>query len=465
MGKFTRWLLGQDIEVRDQTFSIGDPALVEWFGLGGPTAAGVAVNEASAMGLTAVYRAVSIIAGTIAGLPMKTFRDMPDGTRERVGSFLDDPNGPDGMTAFEWTELVLVHLLLHGNAYLLHQYNGAGAVVGLQPVHPTAVAVKSPKTAEERERFAPWRKFFTITVTDEDGSPVQRDFTPLDLTHVPALGYDGLRGVSPIEAHRQAIGAGLAGEKAAANLFASGMLLGGLVSGDEDMDEDDARSALEGLRAKMAGASHAGDIAFINARLKFTPWTMPAGDAQFIESRVHQVEEVARIYGVPPHLLGQTEKATSWGTGITEQNRGLSRFTLMSWTTRLEQRLSRLLASPRFVEFDYSGLLQPAPEQEIPLLISQIQAGLLTLDEARAIRNLGPTPAEAVAVSRDTVEALGSLIRSGFDPADAARALGLPPIKHLGLLPVTLQKEEQFEADLAAVEAQVGEVADEPVPG
>jgi HK97 family phage portal protein len=129
--------------------------------------------------------------------------------------------------------------------------------------------------------------------------------------------------------------------------------------------------------------------------LKFTPWTMDAEAGQFVQSRVHQVEELARVWGVPPHLLGQTEKATSWGTGITEQNRGLSRFTLMGWSTRLEERLSRLLPSPRFAEFDYSGLLQPAPEQEIPLLIAQVQAGLLTVDEARRIRNLGPLPAGA----------------------------------------------------------------------
>jgi HK97 family phage portal protein len=445
-------------EVR-ATYSIGDPALAEWFGLSGQTTAGVVVNESTSMGLTAVYRAVSIIAGTIAGLPLKTYRDLPDGTRERVASFLDNPDGPDGMTPFEWVELVLVHLLLHGNAYLLHVYNGAGGLAGLMPIHPMAVAVHPVRTDEEHRLYDPFRRYFKVT----DFAGQTQIFTPLDLTHVPALGSDGLKGLSPIEANRQAIGTGLAGEKAAARMFASGLLIGGMVSGDEDMNQADAQAALDGIKAKVAGADHAGDVAFINAKLKFTPWTMPAVDAQFIESRIHQVEEVSRIFGIPPHLLGQTEKQTSWGTGVAEQNRGLARYTLMSWTTRLEQRLSRLLATPRFVEFDYAGLLQPAPEQEIPLLLSQVQGGLLSLDEARAVRNLGPAQEKTGGNLTEQVNAATALIRAGFDPVSALAAVGLPPVEHLGLLPVTLQKAEQFdaEADLAAAEADAG---DEPAP-
>lgn len=378
------------------SFSIGDPALAEFFGMAGQTLAGVSVTEASVVGLTAVYRAVAIISGTIAGLPLRSYRNDSDGQRQRVSTFLDTPSGPGGpYTQFEWLELVMVHLLLHGNAYLSHVYNGGGAVVGLLPVPPSAVTVKPIKTAEELARYGgpdgAYRKWFEVALAD--GST--RTLTCADMTHIPALGTDGIRGLSPIEAHRQALGTGIAGDRAAARLFGSGLLIGGLVSGDDGLSKDDAEAAVAQLKAKMAGAEHAGDIAFINAQLKFTPWTIPPVDAQFIESRVHQIEEVGRIFGVPPHLLGQTEKQTSWGTGVEEQNRGLARYTLMGWTTRLEQRLSLLLTRPTMCEFDYAGLLQPAPEVEIPLLISQVAAGLLTLDEARRIRNLPPLPAGA----------------------------------------------------------------------
>lgn len=382
----------QRVETR-AVYSIGDPALAEFLNVGGEVLAGVEVTERSTLGLTAVYRAVSIIAGTIGGLPLRSLRTLPDGTRERVSTFLDNPGGPGGpYTQFEWVELVLVHLLLHGNAYLQHVYNGAGAIVGLDPILPAAVTVCRISNEEELANYGgpdgAYRKWFRVALAD--GST--RDLTQAELTHVTALGTDGLVGLSPIEWHRQAFGTGIAGDRAAARLFGSGLLIGGMVSGDDGLSKEDAEEALAQLKAKIGGASHAGDVAFINAQLKFTPWTLPPADAQFLESRVHQIEEVARIFGIPPHLLGQTEKQTSWGTGVEEQNRGLARYTLSPWTTRLEQRLAALLPRPTTAEFDYSGLLQPSPEVEIPLLLSQVAGGLLTLDEARRIRNLPPLP-------------------------------------------------------------------------
>lgn len=408
-GRWRRFLYGDEadprVEQRD-SYSIGDPALAEFLGLQGATLAGVRVNESAAVGLTAVYRAVAIISGTIAGLPLRSLRTLQDGSRERTSSWLDTPAGPGAdLTQFEWVELVMVHLLLHGNAYLQRVHNGAGALVGLNPLPPAVVTLNPIQNAEQLAAYGgpdgTYRKWFTVQLAD--GS--RRDLTQAELEHIPALSTDGLRGLSPIEAHRQALGTAIAGDRAAARLFGSGLLMGGLVSGDEDMAQSEAEEAVAALKAKMAGADHAGDIAFINARLKFSPWTIPPVDAQFIESRVHQIEEVSRIFGVPPHLLSSVEKSTSWGTGIEEQNRGLARYTLMSWTTRLEQRLSRLLSRPTVAEFDYSGLLQPAPEVEIPLLISQVEAGLLTLDEARRIRNLPPLPASAAAPAPEEVPA------------------------------------------------------------
>ncbi len=465
MGFWRRFLLPeQRVETRAE-YSIGDPALAEFFSLGGKVLAGVNVNESSTLGLTAVYRAVSIVAGTIAGLPLRSLRTLPDGSRERVSTFLDEPAGKGaGLTQYEWVELVMVHLLLHGNAYLEHVYNGAGTLSGLNPLYPGAVTVKPIRTAEELAAYGgpdgTFRKWFDIALADG----TTRSLTEAELTHVPALGTDGLRGLSPIEFHAQAIGTGIAGDRAAARLFGSGLLLSGLVSGDDDMDRDDAAEALAQLKAKMAGTDHAGDFAFINASLKFTPWTIPPDQAQFIQSRVHQIEEVGRIFGVPPHLLGQTEKQTSWGTGVAEQNRGLARYTLMGWTSRIEQRLSRLLSRPVIAEFDYSGLLQPAPEVEIPLLIQQVDAGLLDLEEARRIRNLPPPTgtADAGGSLADKVNAATALIRAGFDPGSALEACGLPPITHLQLLPVTLQKEEMFEAEAAAAAEAAGAPAEVP---
>lgn len=397
-GFWRRVLLGpdqvDDPEFRQESYPLrlDDGTFAEWMGWG-PTTAGVSVSQQSSLGLASVYRAVSLISGTVATLPLKSYRDLPDGTRKRVESFLDQPGGPDGLTQFEWTELVLVHLLLWGNAYLLHQVAGAGQLVGLIPMHPSAVEVQQVKSKEEESRFFPWLKYFTVTMADS----TKRDLTPLEVTHITAMSTDGLKGLSPIELNRQAIGTGLAGDKAAAKMFANGGFMAGIVTTEEDVDTDEAKVIKEGLDAKIAGTDNAGKLAFVNRNLKFTPWTMPATDAQFIESRIHQVEEVSRIFGIPPHLLGQTEKQTSWGSGVTEQNRGLSRYTLMPWTSRIEQRLSRLLVNKQLCEYDYAGLLQGSAQEELQMLIDQVNAGLLTVDEARRVRNLEPLPESAPA--------------------------------------------------------------------
>jgi phage portal protein BeeE len=126
--------------------------------------------------------------------------------------------------------------------------------------------------------------------------------------------------------------------------------------------------------------------------LKFEKWSMSAEDAQFLQSREFQVEEVARWFGLQPMHLAQTSKQTSWGTGVQEQNRGLARYVLEPWTTRIQERLSRLLTGAKKCEFDYTAFVQPDPETEIGLLIDQVNAGLLTINEARKIRNLPPLP-------------------------------------------------------------------------
>lgn len=406
---FWRWLLTPEdspLETRAEEYPLrlDDGSFADWMGWG-PTTAGVSVSTQGSLGLTAVYRAVSIISGTIAGLPLKTYRDQPDGTRVRVtDSFLEKPGGPDGLTQFEWTELVLVDLLLWGNAFLAHLYGGAGQLVGLVPMHPSAVEVKPVDSPEDERKYGPFRKYFTVTMAD--GS--QRDFTPMEITHIAAMNTDGLKGLSPVSTNRQAIATGMAGDQAAARMFKSGLMISGIVTTEEDVNADEARLIKEGLDARVAGTANAGKLAFVNRQLKFTPWTMPATDAQFLESRIHQIEEVSRIFGVPPHLLSSVEKTTSWGTGITEQNRGLARYTLMSWTSRIEQRLSRLLPNKQFCEFDYAGLLQGSAQEELSSLIAQVQAGILTVDEARAIRNLPPLGATAMAPAEAPSEELNA---------------------------------------------------------
>lgn len=366
----------------EASISISDPVLAEYFGVGS-SYAGVHVGEGSALSVSAFFRGVMLIATTFAGLPLKTYRDITPGERQRVSSWLDDPGGVEGQTPFEWKETCLLHMLLHGNTYLKHVYNVGGALIGSIPIHPLAV---SPEWEKDSGGRYTGRKLFRVTL--DDGA--RRTFTEADMTQVMGPSLDGLRGLSILGVARNSLGTTIAGDRAAARMFGNGALISGLVTPEEDVDEEEAKEIKAGLNSKLSGWEHAGDLAFVNRKLKFTPWTMSAEDAQFLQSRQFQIEEVARWLGVPPHLLMQTEKQTSWGTGVAEQNRGLGRFTLSGWTGRFEQRLSRLLTGPTFCEFEYAGLERPTPEQEIDLLVKQVQAGLMTVNEARKIRNMPP---------------------------------------------------------------------------
>lgn len=358
--------------------SISDPAVLSYFGVV-PTDSGVTVTESTALATSAVWRACSLIGSTIASLPLKTYRDVDADTRQQVSSLFDDPGGLDGPTPFEWKETCIWHALLHGDAFLQHVFNGAGGLAALIPVHPQLVTVEWDLTRPGRKRY---------TAPLPDGT--RKVYDAATMTQIMGPSMDGLRGMGVISVARNSLGTTIAGERAAARRFGNGGMIAGLVSAEEDISDEEAKDVKAGLDAKLKGWENAGDIAFVNRKLKFTPWMMNAADAQFLESRQFQIEEIARWFGIPPFELMQTEKQTSWGTGIESQQRGLARTVLMPWTLRFEQRLSRLLAKPRFVEFEFAGLERPTPEQEIALLIQQVQAGILTVNEARKIRNLSP---------------------------------------------------------------------------
>lgn len=361
---------GANKEPETRSTSIADPAVAMILGYSdGVTPV---VSEHTAVTLAAVWRAVNIISGSIASLPLRSIEDK-NGIKQRTDSFLDRPRR---FSSFEWVELITVQLVLHGNAFLQHVYDGAGRIVDLWPVHPSCVSV---------EFDANGKKLFTIEV---DSKKIMLDESKM--THIMGTSFDGLRGVSPITIARKSLGTGLAGDTAAAKMFQNGAMISGMVTPDEDVTADEAKAIQDSLGNRVRGIDNAGDIVVINRRLKFSPWTVSAEDAQFLQSRAFQVEEVSRWFGVPPHLLSQTEKQTSWGQGVAEQNRGLARYTLQPWTRRIEAKLTPLLPAGKSAEFDYSQFIAPSPEVEIDLLLRQIQAGLLTIDEARKIRNLPP---------------------------------------------------------------------------
>jgi len=340
---------------------------------------GQTVSESSATAISAVWRSCNLIAGSIGTLPLRTLVTHADGTRARSASFLDDPGRVTGLTPMAWKELALWHLLLNGDAFGQHIYGGAGQLVGINWVHPMHVEV----TLDAR---APGGRRFKVQVPGAAALHLDGD----TMTQIMGPSCDGVRGMSVISVARTSLGTALAGDRGAAAAFATGATVAGLVTPEEDLDPDETDELRDQLNSRTTGAPNAGAIAVVNRRLKFQPWTLSAADRQFLESRMFQVEEVSRWFGVPPHLLSQTDKQTSWGSGVAEQNRGLSRYTLAPWTTRIEEALDRLVTRTRTVEFDYTAFLAPDPETEITLLLAQVNGGVISPNEFRRIRNMPP---------------------------------------------------------------------------
>jgi HK97 family phage portal protein len=388
-GRLSTWARKTLSTFRASLISISDPAIERLFrgGWGPRNFSGVEVGETSVLGLSAFWRGCNLIAGTLAQLPMPTLREESDGMRKRVPSFLDNPGGPDGPTPYEWKETCVWHLLLHGNAFAAHLYGGAGQLVGLVLIHPLCVRIELPLPTDVEQPVG--GKWFYATLIDG----TVRRFDGSTMTHIPGPSLDGIRGMSVIAYARNSLGTAIAGDRAAAKMFGSGLSVSGMVTPDGDEPEPEEVPKIKAqINDAMTGDENFGEIAVINRKLKFTKLTMSAADSQFLESRQFSIEEIARWLGVPPFELMQTEKQTSWGTGIESQQRGLGRTTLAPLANRIEQRLSRLLPRPRFVEHDFHGLERPDPATEVDLLVKETDGGLRTLNEARKVLNLPPVP-------------------------------------------------------------------------
>lgn len=378
-------LLGR--ESFDQ-WSVADKAFAEWW-LGAESAVSESVTPQTVLGLSAVLRSVSVISTTIAGLPLRTYERDGD-ERVRVPSVFDDPYpGIEGMTRFAWVETVLTHLLLWREAFLWHEdRNPDGTVSSYRPILPDAFTV----TRENgRRRFE-----YTDDTTKE-----KRTVGSEQITYIAGPSLDGVRGHPLLRGAQAVFSAAISGDKTAQTVLRRGIRLAGLITPSDDqetIDETEGKAILESLRAKAVGRENAGDVVLINKRVKLQPWTPNNIESQWHETRGDVLGEIGRLFGIPPHLLNDIEKQTSWGTGVAEQNLGLSRYTLMGWSTRIEQVLTQRLPKGQFVEFDYKGLLQGTPAEEIKLLIEQVDAGLLDIDEARKIMNLPPrTPEQKAA--------------------------------------------------------------------
>ncbi len=365
---------------------------------GAPSAAGVAVTPDTAMRVSAVFACVRLIATTIGTLPIHVNRKRSDGRRERVDdhpaatALTTRPN--PGWTRQQLIEQLVMHLLLWGNAFLGVERNELGYPLAIWLVHPSRVRVWGDGRT---------RRYLVDGEVVPDGS----------LVHIPALSVDPSTGIglSPIAAARDAIGIALAADEAAARFWESGGIVSGLIRTNASLTPEQATRLLQAWESMHRGSRRAGRVAVLDSGAEWEPVSAPWKDFQFLEQRQFQVAEIARLFGVPPHLIGDVERSTSWGTGIAHQTLGFLQFTLRPWLVRIEDSLSNDLIITRglYVQFSVEGLLRADVETRFQAYRMGREIGIYSANEIRELEDLPPigpegdilyTPANWVPVAR-----------------------------------------------------------------
>lgn len=389
MGILRRSSLEGRASIENPTVPMTSSTLLDW--LSGPkAAAGVTVTEKSSLGVAAVYRAVNLLAGSMASLPLHAYRladdvRIPAGARSQGAALLRKPH-PD-MTQFEIWELALWHLLLWGNFYARILRNEGGQIAELWPLNPGQVRAGRAKDGTKVYRIS--------GDTDPDGGP--RAYTDREIFHIPGPGYDGICGVSPIRLARQGIGLSLAAEEYGARLFGSGSLASGILQTEQRLRQEDADALKQRWKEKTSGLGNAHDVVVLDRGAKFEKLTIPPDDAQFLETRKFQVTEIARLFGIPPHMLGDVERSTSWGSGIEQQAIGFVVWTLRPWLARIEQRITLKLleADTVYAKFSVEGLLRGDSKARAEFYYRMRELGVMNGDEIRALEDLPPIPGGA----------------------------------------------------------------------
>ena len=362
------------------------------FYMGGSTA-GKYVNERSAMQMTAVYSCVRILAEAVAGLPLHLYRYTKDGGKEKAIDhplylLLHDEPNPE-MSSFVFRETLMTHLLLWGNAYAQIIRNGKNEVIALYPLMPNKMSVDRD---ESGHLYYTYQRSTDEAPTMEGSSVILK---PEDVLHIPGLGFDGLVGYSPIAMAKNAIGMAIACEEFGAKFFANGAAPSGVLEHPGTIK--DPGRVREAWQSQFGGSSNSGKVAVLEEGMKYTPISISPEQAQFLETRKFQINEIARIFRVPPHMVGDLEKSSF--SNIEQQSLEFVKYTLDPWVIRWEQSIMRSLLTADekktyFAKFNLDGLLRGDYQSRMNGYAIGRQNGWMSANDIRELENLDRIPTE-----------------------------------------------------------------------
>lgn len=359
----------------------------------GGSNSGTYVNETTAMQTAAVYSCVRVISEAIASLPLNVYRYEEHGAKiipehSLYNLLHNEPNSE--MTSFIFRETLMSHLLLWGNAYAQIIRDGSGRIRALYPLLPNKMDVSRNESGQIYYTY--WRDQDETRPHEKSGGVVlSRD----DVLHIPGLSYDGLVGYSPIALAKNAVGMAIATEEYGAGFFANGANPGGILEHPGTIKNP--AGIRDSWEALYKGSRNSGKVAVLEDGLKFHQVSIPPEQAQFLETRKFQLNEIARIFRIPPHMIGDLEKSSF--SNIEQQSLEFVKYTLDPWVVRWEQSMHQALLLPSeknsvFIKFNLDGLLRGDYETRMKGYAIGIQNGFMSPNDVRRLENFNEIPDE-----------------------------------------------------------------------
>lgn len=346
----------------------------------------LATGDAAVLGLAAAWACVNLLCGTQASLPLMVYRTV-NGRRDVAADHSlyrvlhDSPNADQ--TSVDYWEFVTACIELKGNSFSEIERRNDGSVIALDvPVAPDFVQVR---------RIDRGALEYRIT---ESGR--QRTVPQDRMLHIRGFGGSPLGGLSTLAFGRSVFGSALAVERAASQTFRQGARSVGAFMADKDLKAEQMRDAREAVTDRYLEAVAQGRPLVLNGGFTWHALSINPDDAQMLESRSFSVEEICRLFGVPPHMIGHTQSSTSWGTGLEQQTLGFQKFTLRRRLKRIEQALEKQLLTAKdraegvSIEFNLEGLLRADSKARSEFYGKMTGIGAMTINEVRAFENLPP---------------------------------------------------------------------------
>ena len=359
----------------------------------GQSTSGEYVNERSSLQISAVYACVRILSEAIASLPFQLYRTTSDGGREKARDhplyFLlaKEPN-PE-MTSIVFRETMMLQALLWGNAYAQIVRNGRGEVEMLYPLQSSRMKV---------DRDEKGKLYYEYTLTVGDAKTMKGKSTTVrlryeEVLHIPALSFDGIVGNSVIALAKNTLGLAIATETFASKLFKNGARPGGVLEHPGTLK--DPEKLRQSWQDTFGGSGNSNKVAVLEEGVHYQPITISPEEAQFIDSRKFSVQEIARIFRVPPHMLGDLERSTY--NNVEEMSLDFVKYTLEPWIILWEQSVEKALLTKEekmdyFVRMNVDGLLRGDFRTRMEGYRIGINCGVYSVNEVRRLEDMEILP-------------------------------------------------------------------------